>query len=322
MTTILISLVGHQPLPTLLALRHLKPDKVVLLASNDERIATIRDNLAELAREITVPLTDANQTVCKIEVLPSTAVDPWNMLSVGKRLDHVLRRDRDARLICDVTGGTKAMSIGLTQVARKRNAEFVYIDSDTPETRIWRYQFVNGDLICQKSSPELIPALVNIQDLFHMYLGHTTLQHKSNTNNDKGLWFERDVKAGFQPLVDCLEESVIVSGKEEADLVLRIKNRFAIVECKALKNFSMKGIQQLNNMASERYLGTYMGKILVVHLENRATLTDDVREIARQHKIAILQLENWNGGETYEHQWTTKEQSDFQTAIDEVFGKV
>ena len=321
--TVLVSLIGHQPMPTLLAMRHLKPDKVVLLTSNDERINTIRNNLELLASESIVPTSEVNGIENKIEVLKSTPVDPWNILSVGKHLAHVLRREQGVKLICDVTGGTKAMSIGLAQVAREWNAEIIYIDSDTLNTRMWRYQFAENNLELCANSPESIPAIVNIQDLFHIYLGRKTLEYKpgnrSSDPNDKGPWFERDVKAGFQPLVDCLEQSVVVSGKEEADLVLRIKNRFAIVECKATRTFNMKGIQQLNNMASERYLGTYTGKILAVSLTDKASLGDDVKKIAEQHNIVLLPLHEWNGNEEHVHQWSEKEKKDFQAAIDRVF---
>lgn len=324
--TVLVSLIGHQPMPTLLAMRHLKPDKLVLLTSNDERINTIRNNLEHLASEIIVATSEVNLEERKIEVLNATPVDPWNMLSIGKRLAHVLRREQDAKLICDVTGGTKAMSIGLAQVAREWNAEIIYIDSDTLNTRMWRYQFAESNLILCENSPESIPAIVNIQDLFHSYLGRKVLEYKpsnrSNDPNDKGPWFERDVKAGFQPLVDCLEQSVVVSGKEEADLVLRIKNRFAIVECKATKTFNMKGIQQLNNMASERYLGTYTGKILAVSLTEKTSLSDDVKKIAEQHSIVILPLHDWDGSEDRVYEWSVKERVDFQAAIDKVFGKL
>ncbi|MEM7128532.1 MAG: hypothetical protein AAF702_19520 [Chloroflexota bacterium] len=323
MTKILISLVGHQPLPTLMAMRYLQPDKVILLSSNDPQVITLRNHLARSGKEISLLPVETDQLARTIEIIEPTPVDPWNILSITKRLSHVLRRETNAQLICDVTGGTKAMSIGLTQVARERDAEIVYIDSDTLDTRMWRYCFVEGQLGMNHDDPEQIPPLVTIQDLFYLYLGHESLQYKPNTQESQGSWFERDVRAGFQSLVDDIEQSVLVvtSGKEEADLVLRKKNRFAIVECKSLKKFNMKGIHQLNNIASERYLGTYTGKILAVNLSEPESLTSEDMKIANQHNIAILPLNSWNGTEERKHSWTDSELISFQKVVDQVFGK-
>ncbi|MEZ4710099.1 MAG: hypothetical protein R3A44_23035 [Caldilineaceae bacterium] len=195
------------------------------------------------------------------------------------------------------------------------------MDSDTIDTRIWRYCFNNGNLELQDGSPKSLPTLMNIQDLFHLYLGERVLRYKLNNNRDNGACFERDVKRGFGSLVDCLEQSVIVSGHEEADLVLRIKNRFAIVECKAIKRFNMAGVKQLNNMASERYLGLYTGKILAVCVEESDTIHEEHRAVAEQHKIKILELHTWKGSSEHEHIWGNSEKKAFQEAIDEVFGR-
>ncbi|MEZ4864411.1 MAG: hypothetical protein R3C14_24065 [Caldilineaceae bacterium] len=315
-STILVSLVGHQPLPTLLAIRHWQPAKVILLGSNDPDTVKRRNHLVKMLKG------ECSQAGKPIELLETDSVYEWSMADVVEKIEYTLEDEKSqAQIVCDVTGGTKTMAIGLVQYAHKHHGNIVYIASDKLETRLFRFDFdpQSNQLVGESETP--IGTQLKIVDLFRAYLGHEELEKKSersNQNND-GLYFERDIGLGFAPYVDERENSVLVvkSGHEEADWVLRKQNRFAIVECKVNSDM-MGGMRQLNNMASERYLGTYTAKILAIKTIKDAQY-EDYMALAAQHNIHVLHLPDWKGSEKTCHQWNKIELAEFEKVIHKAF---
>jgi len=300
-TNVLISLVGHQPLPTLILVRHFKPDKVILLSTNDKVIQSRKTNLLELISKEQSAIGKPIQTVPS---LPS--VSAWNTLNVIQWLENDFLPDETEpgdHLLYDVTGGTKAMAIGLARVASKRDGELMYVDSSGMETRLWCYTIMRDHIghdigLRGADQPKSLPRYLTIDDLFHAYLGSkvSISVKKQREPVTRGDFFEQAVLSGFLPLVDATRCSVQIHGnQEEIDIVLQKGNKFALVECKSGGLRDMEGIKQLNNLASDRYLGSYTAKVLAVAGVSDKTLVTIAKE---HHNIHVLPLPNWVQGQS------------------------
>ena len=324
----LFSLVGHQPLPTLMVIRHLKPSVVVLLGTNARELKLRRKNLKAIIDADAKAGGDGH-----VEVIEPPDVDAWNMESIIQRVGDVCTKydlEHD-NVVFDVTGGTKAMSISLAQVAKDRGSELVYLDSDDFHVRLWRYRFEDSPPPAGKSKLELVGGeptrlgeLLEIKDLIRAYLGDVGYPARAVDTRQEGYWFARDVHRGFQslqgqPRIDESRERVYISAKEEVDIILRSQNRFALVECKWVqdpaKDPKMEGVYQLNNAASERYLGTYTAKIWAV----RTRCNRDTREVADAHLVNILELPEWQCCGEIGYQWSESELDGFRRVLASAF---
>lgn len=308
--TILISLIGHQPLPNLLALRYIKPDAVMFIYSNsgDRQLNNRKEWLSQRAKADGIAVIE-----------PSSGVNPWRLNSVIELLDYdLLSFDlASTTFIFDITGGTKAMAVGLTKAAEKIGGELIYLETEKGDNRLHRCRFnTNGKLV--EAGLESLPKLVTLQDFFFIHLGLTAeqLTPASADPAKKGIQFEVDVRNTFAGLVDDLLYSIKPLDAEEIDIVLQKRNRFAIVECKARDDDERKGygILQLNNLASERYLGTYTGKILATIARFSRDAPANLK-MAREHKVYVLELPNWQLGRP----WNAIELQAFTKAIQQVF---
>lgn len=318
MTTVLVTMIGHQPLPSLLATRYLKPEKVIFLYSPSADVMRRKEHLAQLlpagSGEIAIP----------------RPIDPWDIGSIPQFLPDFLRRKKldGMELLFDLTGGTKAMSIGLAESARLlTGVQLIYLESDRFETMLSRYHHdERGRLICDGS--EQLPELLDLDSFFHAYLGKFDWSPQPNPQQSaESRQFEEDVAAGFDATRTLeIGRSVKSLGAEEIDIVLRRRNQFALVECKTGKGvIKIHGILQLSNLASERYLGTYTRKILVVQ-SDRSTNNFNNLEVARRHDVFVLQLPDWRHDRPRDGAgrmiWTDAEQQDFEAAAQFAFGAV
>jgi len=316
MDTVLISMVGHQTLPNLLTIRYLNPNYVLFLhsAASDvlQRKRYLVDLLPERCREIPLP----------------SAVDPWDIRSIPQMLPDILRRRKldEMNLFFDLTGGTKAMSLGLAHVAAQLpNATMIYVESAQGDSILYRYKYNDrGEL--QRDDGKVLPDLLELDQFFHVYLGPFDSSPQPNLQQDiNSRQFEEDVASGFTDITNLeMRRSVKPQASEEIDIVLRCRNQVALVECKiggAAKG--IQGVLQLSNLASDRYLGTYTRKILAVQSHYGKDSSNNA-EAARRHDVFVLELPNWEL--TRERQpngkiiWTKPEIEEFKKALTFVFG--
>lgn len=314
MSKVLVSLVGHQPLPLLLVIKHLQPDKVILVGTR--RTKDIRVRLAEMVKE------QVAASGCPIIICNSPDVDPFYFLSVPDWLEKIVlpsELEANDELYCDVTGGTKAMSIGLMQTATKYGAKILYLDSEGSDNRLWQYRVERNtqqsDMnLLQDGKPVQLGPLLEIQDLFDVYLGKQANIKLGPSKDDIGSHFEKAILDGFQPYIDEARPSVCIDGQPDIDIILRRRNKFAIIECKS-GNLEMKAIQQLNNIASERYLGTYTAKILALAKDDRP----DIQKVAQEfHRIHILKVTDWQDGQP----WSKASQNTFRKIVETAFDSI
>lgn len=315
MTKVLVSLVGHQPLPNLLALRYEQPDIVMFLYSSSKDPVFLRRKsyLETLAQRAGVKI-----------VYASSPVDPWNIDSVPDLLNYDLMRfhAKSTEVIFDLTGGTKAMSIGLSRAAAQFLATMVYIESEGKESFLRRYR-LNSQGALISDEPEPLPPLVSVDDFFYVHLGLTdTSPHINPKATPHSVAFEEAVRTLFASLCDEMKYSVIPIQNEEVDIILRKGNRFAIVECKSVdskssgtKARSIEGILQLNHLANDKHLGSYTQKILAVELDYRGESGNNAK-VADEHDVHLLELPDWEEGQP----WTNEQIRRAKQVVNQVFG--
>lgn len=285
---VLISLIGHQPLPILMTIRHEKPDMVIFLSSGDPLLQKRKHNLINL--------------VCKETktIDPGIYIDPWHFLSVPSNLEDILadHAPDNAQFVFDTTGGTKAMAIGLVQAAhqlasKQHDVRVVYLESEGMTPHLYSYRAEPQSLL-QFTSRDDVNVLVTIEDFWRAHLGQVlTFGHRNPAAS--GSPFEEELEAEFallrqQQMIDEVAATVLPPGTGELDFILRKGSRFALVECKSGKEAGkINGIYSLNNWASDRYLGTYTAKLLAVTLnyppENKA--------VADAQNVVVLSLDGW-----------------------------
>lgn len=286
---VMLSLVGEQPAPNLLPLRFLKPSDVVFVAT--ERTKQVSANLAPLAR-------GTNVHHCPVH--------PYRVAEIRRVLDEFITTHgwRAQNLVFNVTGGTKPMALAAFGLAQELRAQVVYFQTEGNTSLLYRYEWAaNGALTLV--SEEQIPETIMLDDHLRMYLGTYSVEGVREP-------FERavvraledaqargisEVKAGIRPL-----------GALEIDMVVRCGNQIGVGE---IKNKSGKdGIDQLNSVASQRYLGTYLEKFLVVS----QPLERNNAELTEAYRITTIVLPSGSSG--------TLSAQDRETLIDTVLNKL
>ena len=124
---IMLSLIGEQPIPNLLPLRHQPPEVAVLVYS---------DFTEKAARRLGKLLPQG----CQVEYCPVSAYD----IAAAKQelLGLVAAKGwAPASLLFNLTGGTKPMSLAAYLAAAELRAPFLYLQSEGKQTRLYRYEF-------------------------------------------------------------------------------------------------------------------------------------------------------------------------------------
>ncbi len=229
---ILLSLVGEQPLPSLLVSRALKPARTILLhTTTTERVAR---NLAKMITGAELKCVDAYDFVESLAQIKA--------LIAGEA-------------VMNLTGGTKPMALAAYEAARARGAAVVYLESEMKQSLLYRYAFAGNE------SPRLVektilPPLIDIDDYLRVHGLRAPAEQSPKNPQEAGLG------AWLKTQVDECRRNLVFDGFE-LDFVLRRGNQVAIMEAKMAQKGSRAGIDQLNTAGGQTYLGTYTGKILV-----------------------------------------------------------
>lgn len=267
--TMLILLVGEQPAPNLLPTRHLKPD-VALLVYTDrtEAIANRLGNLLSGCQHL--------------------KVDPYDLPRIRDVLQDFLEQKFSGyRLLFNLTGGTKPMSLAAFLVAYKHQAPFMHFQTEGGRSLLYHYQF-NGSGIVRLDRKEEISETIKLDDYLRLQIGNYTTEPPQNKFEQQVYETLRDI-SGLEVL-----SSVRPQGLEalEVDLVIRLGNQVGVVEVKTKGDKS--GIDQIQAVAEQRYLGTYVAKFLVsgksVDLNNK--------NLAKAYNIEVIELTSFTAAST------------------------
>jgi len=274
----LINLIGEQPIPNLLPVRHLQPEKTVMFYTDTtERTVKRIQKLVE------------NSSVHKI--------DPYDFNKIIEGLEKVIGKIQ-GEPVFNITGGTKMMSVAAHNIAKNQNAKVIYLQSEDNVNLLHTLTYNNHTL--SSVDQATIGELINIDYYLkaHLPAYETEGYHTENNKLSSGGFFEKAIadvleKNNFEVLAGVRPKGV--GNQIEIDLVFRLKgtNVVAIAEIKlgdAKGEGPKKGLDQLV-MASEReYLGTYTKRFLITARK----LNPDIKELALAHRIQCVELMDYN----------------------------
>ncbi len=269
--SVMILLVGEQPAPNVLPLRHYAPDKVVLVHTRRTK---------ELAGRI------ANVIRSSFQVLePFCDTDPYLVQEIKVKLDAYLAQHglENDELIFNLTGGTKTMEYAALELARQRNAQTFYYQTEDNQSLIHPYRFEGGRFIVEK--PFNIQQTLTLADYLHLYVGKTETSSKFNDVFEKNVYQTLKEAEAF-PLFEVMPPTRLVglNSTVEVDALTRMGNQVAVLE---VKRTAGKGsLDQLNS--ATRLLGTYVRKILV----SASSLKENNPDLAQAYNIRVIVLES------------------------------
>lgn len=271
--TVMISLIGEQPIPNLLALRHEKPRGAALVSTQLTR------HVAERLQGLMQQHTDTFHLL----------VDPYDIQSIYKDLIGVVERNgwHNEDLVFNLTGGTKTMVLAAYQIAIELRSPIVYLQSERSRTRLYRYE-IHGR-VYRKISDEFLPELINIDDYIYAYLGQPPRSRKK-PRDEFGQAFEEAIAEALREIGLDVKVGVHLAGALEVDLIVRCENQVGVIQAKTGGSARKKtGLDQLNAVCDQRYLGTYTKKILAINVTWDDTLSN-LQELANAWKITVIEL--------------------------------
>lgn len=270
MCEVMVCLVGEQPVPNLLPIKHLKPGIVVLVHS--DRTRSVSENLQRFLRE-------DKEWSGKVTVEPLFLAEAFRIDSIHTSLREFFTSDNWSRreVLFNITGGTKPMCIAAFLVAQELGCPVVYLESQRANT-LYYYRSANGALAFDKE--EIIHAALRIDEYLKIH-GHWQYQVKGPQDD-----FEREIKAVLQEKgLDVL--CSVNLGSLEMDAVVGMGSSVGVIQAKTGKAARrIDGIYNLNTAAQNEFFGSHTKKILVLSQPPETNIC----RLAEQQKIEIIVL--------------------------------
>lgn len=270
--SVMILLVGEQPAPNLLPLRHYDPSRVVLVHTSFP-LSQLR------GRRLAGLIGDAVEH-------PLCEVDAYRIEAIRQVLGAYLQERgwSGNELIFNLTGGTKTMSLAAYEVAREMSASAFYYQSEDRQSLIHHYRFDRGALIAEE--PLAIAETLALDDYLKLYVGRYTPSDLPKQPFEAAVYqaLKTSGVTGLEvmPAVFLTE----LGGNVEVDMLVRHGNQVAVLEAK--RKAGKEGIDQLNGVTDQRTLGTYTRKLLV----SATPLDDNNLALAAAHRIDVVVLES------------------------------
>ncbi|MGH9890492.1 MAG: DUF1887 domain-containing protein [bacterium] len=275
MNKVMVSLIGEQPLPNLLPIRHEQP-KEVLLAYTRE------------TEDVGKRLQEVLERHAHIHLLE---VRPFNIEATGRLLrDYIIGRGwKPEQLVFNLTGGTKAMSIAAYKLAETGRSQFLYLQSEGAKNLLYRYRFDKNGEIAPDGEDD-IPGVISLDDYLRIHLRKYSL--RAFPAGDGGR-FEKIIFEALEKSVDEILHGVNYVGGFDIDIVLRCGNQVGIAEVKSGKQaLDSHGIKQLNLAGRREFLGIYTKKFLI-QSEIWGATYNGYREFAKQSEITVIELPSY-----------------------------
>lgn len=272
MPSTLILLVGEQPIPNILPIRHYNPERVICLYSDRTKIVYQRlCNLEQRHRDVS--------GIC---------VDAYDIPSIVAVLRAQLATLDGSDIRFNVTGGTKPMSFAALLVARELALPVLYIESEGSSSLVREYRWSTiGELMVQTS--EVISAELALRDWFDLAFGTGNWEQLGPGTTD-GAAFEAAIAAAIPRDRYEVMTSVAAHGQFEIDLAIRYGTQFAVVEAKCGNNGrKLDGLKQL--AALSKPLGTYTQLLYAITVEPNESHTA-VMQLSRVKVLALGELED------------------------------
>ncbi|ABY35511.1 MAG TPA: DUF1887 domain-containing protein [Chloroflexus aurantiacus] len=261
----LILLIGEQPAANLLPTRYLRPDIAVLV--HTERTKAIAERLQNVL--------EGGSINCVL-----LSVDPYDLPAIRNDLQQFIQTNfKGHNTIFNLTGGTKIMSLAAFQVVSEFGTPFVYFQTEGGRSLLYRYRFTEQKDVQLQEQKE-IPGSITLDDYLRVQVGkYTTAQPRDPFEQQihqtlrtiPGLEILASVRPQNQPAL-------------EVDFLIRLDNQIGVIEAK--KKGAKSGIDQLQAVAEQRYLGTYVFKFLV----SADKVDDNNKNLAAAYGIEVIEL--------------------------------
>lgn len=237
----MVSLVGEQPIPNFIPVKYsqFRPDHLILVAS-------------DLTRGVAQRLTEFLEPAISCETIEVDPYDPYTIRA--ELLKAINRKPPFDDLVVNLTGGTKVMSLAAFEIARTFNCDALYYQTEGNASRLWHYQFQDGEL--SVAGVEDLPVTLTLNQYLRLHIG----PYRSLSLDDA---FEVVVVPVLAEAADEILTKVLPSqwGGKEIDFVIRIGNQVGVGEIKTSPD--SKAIGQITTIASRKILGTYVKKFLI-----------------------------------------------------------
>lgn len=279
---ILLCLAGEQPVPNLLPVRYLKPDRTLIARTSFEPSIKSAQRLSGLIQNTRLlPIGEGYQIPRILEALQREIGEP------------------EEEVVINLTGGTKPMALAAFELARQRRYPVVYYQTEGSRGRdqksmLYRYAFdEQGNLHPDAGYPCQLPALITLDDYLKAHLDGYELKPPTNTS---GLALENAVAKALKPHVDELLQHVGPQGvkdQAEIDLLVRCGNHVGIFEIKTGGSGSGKhAVDQLTTIAAREYLGTYAARFIVT----QASVENRYKPLASALRVTVIELKDYSPG--------------------------
>lgn len=231
---LLVQLVGEQPLPNLIPARFLKPEHVLLVHT---------DRTKEVAQRLEQLLPHCEFLSC----------DAYNIELIIAELNKALSKYLPSgRVLFNLTGGTKPMSLAAYQVAQKRGAPIAYFISERGRNALQVYEWA-GDTPCLRSEVSVGDTVsISLEEFLDAHLGKDKWK-ATGPSRDLGGEFESAVAEVIKGLgVAVLQgvrtlETTPNRPQVDVDILAGHRNTFLLVECKTgARVKTLDALRQLN----------------------------------------------------------------------------
>lgn len=283
----LVCLISEQTIPNLLPILYLKPQKVLLVHTNNEngsqKPAKRLKKLCE-QKQITTELLNVG--------------DAYLLETLYDKLREKVLALTPVDWCFNLTGGTKLMAFAAARVAADLNLPCVYYQTEGERSqnvgKLRHYQFnEQRQLIEQNQSGEILPPLLTLEDYLLAHLDGYQVKQPDRTQS--GWKLEEAVYNALQPSVDQIMRNIVPEGVKnqlEIDVMIRNGNQVGVVEVKTGGEGSGKhAIDQLTTAAAREYLGTYASRFMVTQFARE----DRYKALAAALRIQVIELKNYRG---------------------------
>ncbi len=264
----MVTLVGEQRMPVYAPLRQpeLRPDHLLLVSSQDTKGAA--DDVERAAADLN-PLPRIEHLL-----VPAYGLEEA-MERMRSRIDAIPAADS---VIFNLTGGTKIMTLAATELARLRNDEMIYVQSEH-QFCYQRFRYTDDRLQQIESRSNLAP--VTLHEYLRLHVG----TYQQGDPRDPLEEAVADVLKGSSQ-IDELMTSLRpgAQGALEVDFFFRVGATFGVAEAK--QSAAKSGIDQIQAVADPRYLGTYLKKFLI----SARPLEVNNADLAKAYRIKVIEL--------------------------------
>lgn len=267
----LYCLVGEQPIPNLIPIKHINPAQVVLWHTS-----------------FTSKRCKYLEELLKAKNIYSTAkeISPYHLERVITEIERQIEKSNQVdsdNIMFNLTGGTKPMSIGSFLVCQKYDIPFCYLQSEGGKSLLYSYTW-KGKTPVIKETLQILN-IVDLDEYIKIHVGEYKRKHEHH-------YYEQLIINCIKDRVDEMISNIYLEEALEVDLIFRIGNQVGIAEIKTKNKATKKeGIDQLSTAGGREYLGTYTKKFLIVDRK----YPENNKDLANVRNIKVIELENSPG---------------------------